>query len=104
MRGKRKNVAVGIKAPLGRLPAGVSHWKLEDAKARFSEIVRLANSDGPQHVTVRGRNAAVIVSAEEFERLQPRRDRAPFVDFIKSLHLEGLDLTRDPDFGRDVNL
>lgn len=38
-------------------------WKLEDAKARFSEVVRLALSEGPQRVMRRGRDA-VIVSAE----------------------------------------
>ncbi|MCC5807896.1 MAG: type II toxin-antitoxin system prevent-host-death family antitoxin [Opitutales bacterium] len=45
-------------------------WKLEDAKARFSEVVRRAQ-EGPQHVTVRGRNAAVVVSAEYFEQILP---------------------------------
>ncbi|MBI2218622.1 MAG: type II toxin-antitoxin system prevent-host-death family antitoxin [Candidatus Rokubacteria bacterium] len=46
-------------------------WKLEDAKARFSEVVRLARSVGPQHVTVRGQDAVVVVSAGEFAALLP---------------------------------
>ena len=44
-------------------------WLLQDAKARFSELVRRARSDGPQHVTVHGYDAVVVVSAEEFRRL-----------------------------------
>jgi prevent-host-death family protein len=43
---------------------------LQDAKTRFSELVRRAASDGPQHVTVHGREAVVLVSAEEFRRLK----------------------------------
>jgi len=46
-------------------------WKLEDAKARFSEVVRLARSEGPQHVTVRGHDAVVVVSTEDFAALMP---------------------------------
>jgi antitoxin Phd len=38
-----------------RLSPPARGWKLEDAKARFSELVRLARSEGPQRVTVRGR-------------------------------------------------
>jgi prevent-host-death family protein len=79
-------------------------WKLEDAKARFSEVVRRAEQDGPQTVTVRGREAVVVVSAGQFAKLQPSAKREPLVDFLKGLDLEGLDLTREPDFGRDVAL
>src|SRR6266481_1661204 len=79
-------------------------WKLEDAKARFSELVRRAQSEGPQRVTVRGRDAVVVISAEELERLLPKERRVPFVEFMESLHVEGLDLSREPDFGRDVEL
>ena len=45
-------------------------WLLQDAKARFSELVRRVRSEGPQHVTVHGRDAVVIISAEEFRRLK----------------------------------
>lgn len=46
-------------------------WKLEDAKARFSEVVRMAEQGVPQRVSVRGRDAVVIVSAEAYARLAP---------------------------------
>src|SRR6266851_4968759 len=79
-------------------------WKLEDAKARFSEVVRRAQSEGPQRVTVRGKDAVVIISATELERLLPRQNSVPFVEFMESLYVEGLDLTREADYGRDVEL
>ncbi|WP_336814147.1 type II toxin-antitoxin system Phd/YefM family antitoxin [Bosea sp. MMO-172] len=81
-----------------------SRWKLEDAKARFSEVVRHAREDGPQRVTVRGHDAVVVMSVEEFERLVPRKPKPPFVEFMEGLHLNGLDLEREPDRGRDVEL
>jgi prevent-host-death family protein len=57
----------GDAVPLGDAAA----WKLEDAKARFSEVVRLAESGVPQHVTVRGRAAVVILAAADYARLAP---------------------------------
>ena len=45
------------------------YWPLQDAKARFSELVRTAKSTGPQHVTVHGRDEVVVIAAEEFRRL-----------------------------------
>jgi len=45
-------------------------WRLQDAKARFSEVVRLAREAGPQRVTVRGKDAVVVVASEEFDRLR----------------------------------
>jgi prevent-host-death family protein len=55
------------KTPPSRPPG---RWLLQDAKARFSELVRRVRSEGPQHVTVHGREEVVIVSAEEFRRLK----------------------------------
>ncbi len=77
-------------------------WKLEDAKARFSELVRRARDEGPQAVTVRGRRAVVVVDAEAFELLAAPRPAIPMVAFLESLNLDGLDLTRDPDGGRET--
>ena len=45
-------------------------WRLQDAKARFSEVVRDAQQRGPQRVTRYGKDAVVIVGADEFDRLQ----------------------------------
>ena len=79
-------------------------WKLEDAKARFSEVVRRAQSEGPQRVTVRGRDAVVVISVAELEQLLPEKRRLPFIQFMESLYVEGLDLSREADHGRDAEL
>lgn len=47
-------------------PSRSGTWKLQDAKARFSEVVRKAQTEGPQRVTVHGRDAVVVVSASEY--------------------------------------
>jgi len=86
-------------ALLDRLPA----WKLEDAKARFSELVRRVRSDGPQRVTCRGKDAVVVMSAEEFARLQPdTRTGADLAAFLQQTSLGELKLTREEDRGRDL--
>jgi hypothetical protein len=47
----------------------------------------------------------VVISVEELERLLPSRpDRPPLVAFLEGLHLDGLDVTREPDLGRDIAL
>jgi antitoxin Phd len=79
-------------------------WKLEEAKARFSEVVRRAQSEGPQRVTVRGKDAVIVISTEELERLLPQQNSVAFVEFMESLYVEGLDLSRETDYGRDVEL
>ena len=79
-------------------------WKLEDAKARFSEVVRRAHDEGPQAVTVRGRRAVVVIDAEDYDRLAKPAPEMPLVSFLEGLELDGLDLMRDPDRGREPEL
>jgi antitoxin Phd len=80
-------------------------WKLEEAKARFSEVVRRAHDQGPQYVTVRGKQAVAIIDAAELERLLPADTTViPLVQFLESLYVEGLDLTRERDLGREAAL
>ncbi len=79
-------------------------WALQDAKNHFSEVVDRALQDGPQTVTRHGREAVVIVSAEEFKRLtQPEESLA---DFFRRSPLHGLELEieRRRDTGRRVDL
>lgn len=58
------------------------HWPLQDAKARFSELVRKVRSEGPQHVTVHGRDEVVVIAAEDFRRLKGDKTGK---DLIKAL-------------------
>ncbi len=66
-------------------PRGLANrWLLQDAKARFSELVRRVRSEGPQHVTVRGRDEVVVVSADEFRRLKGDRTGADLIDALQA--------------------
>lgn len=60
------------------------HWLLQDAKARFSELVRKVRSEGPQHVTVHDRDEVVVIAAEEFRRLKGSRTGQSLIDAIQS--------------------
>jgi prevent-host-death family protein len=64
-----------------RLPG---HWLLQDAKARFSELVRKVRSEGPQHVSVHGRDEVVVISVEDFRRLQGQRTGADLIAALQA--------------------
>lgn len=75
-----------IAKPFSRRPSAPNsrRWPLQDAKARFSELVRRVHSDGPQHVTVHGRDEVVVVAAKEFRRLNGGRTGQSLIDVLRS--------------------
>ena len=82
-------------------------WQLQAAKARFSELFRKARAEGPQWVTRQGKDAVVVVAAEEFQRLTVRsRQPESLVEFFAKSPLAGADLNLDraPDYGRLIDL
>src|ERR1700738_104755 len=82
------------------------YWVLQDAKARFSELVRKVRSEGPQHVTVHGRDEVVVVAAEEFRRLQGRPTGQALIAAMQASPYREIDLepTRAVMPVRDVSL
>ena len=48
------------------------HWTVAQAKAKFSEVLARAITEGPQTITRRGRTAAIVVDAEEWKRKTKR--------------------------------
>jgi prevent-host-death family protein len=86
-----------------RLPG---HWLLQDAKARFSELVRRVRSEGPQHVTVHGRDEVVVVSAEEFRRLKGERSGDALIAAMQASPYRDIDIEpkRDRMAVRGVDL
>lgn len=60
------------------------YWILQDAKARFSELVRRVRSEGPQHVTVHGRDEVVVISAEEFRKMKGGLTGQALIDAMQS--------------------
>ncbi len=82
------------------------YWLLQDAKARFSELVRRVRSDGPQHVTVHGRDEVVVISAEEFRRLKGDRTGASLIAAMQASPHRDIDIepARAPMPARKVDL
>jgi prevent-host-death family protein len=81
-------------------------WALQDAKARFSELVRLVRSEGPQRVTVHGRDEVVVLSAEEFRRLQGEPTGAALIAAMRAIPTGDLKIERVRERSpvRDVEL
>jgi prevent-host-death family protein len=79
-------------------------WQIQEAKAKLSELVKSAERDGPQAISVRGKTTAVVLSKRDYDRL--RRRRPSFVELVRSSPLVGvnLELDRDRTPIRDVRL
>lgn len=69
-------------------------WQLQDAKNKLSQVIQEAQRSGPQAITVRGKETAVILSAEDFRKLT--RKHGSLVGFFQASPWADveLDLTR----------
>jgi antitoxin Phd len=98
----------GIKPAKAGVGPSLSHeWQLQTAKAKFSEVFRLARTEGPQRITRQGKEGVVMISEEQYDRLKVRsRQPKSIVQFFRESPLVGveLDLERDQDTGHDVEL
>jgi prevent-host-death family protein len=79
-------------------------WTVAAAKAKFSELLEKANSEGPQRITKHGRTTAVVVAAEQWERRSERKGN--LAEFLASSPLRGarLKIRRLPVRLRKVEL
>lgn len=81
-----------------------ARWQLQDAKNHFSEVVARAINEGPQTVTKHGKDAVVIVSAEQFQRrsVAGRKRSTSLAEFLLQSPLRGarLRIRRSRDTGR----
>jgi prevent-host-death family protein len=80
------------------------HWQVQEAKQRFSELLRAAEEGEPQIVTKHGEEVAVVIDIAEYRRL-----RGQSVSFMAYLRTgpstdADLDIERSPDLPRDVDL
>jgi prevent-host-death family protein len=87
------------------------HWQIQDAKQRFSEMIRAVTNEGPQVITRHGQDVAVVVDIGEYRRLtSPSVDLAgillggpKFDDDAADVFAE-IEAERKADFGRVVDL
>ncbi len=80
----------------------MKRWPLQEAKNQFSQVVELAQTDGPQTVTRHGEPVAVIVSAVEFKKMA--RPKESILEFFAPLKSSGIRLERARDLPRAVKL
>lgn len=79
-------------------------WQMQEAEARLSEVIKCAENEGPQNITLHGQLVAVVVSRTMFERLTGNEHS--LVDFMRQSPLYGLDevsLDRDASLTREVS-
>jgi len=79
-------------------------WQLQEAKARFSELVNEVIEDGYQTITKNGRPVAVIISHDEFQKFTtPKKKLGEFLSESPFSKYD-LDIERDKDLGREIDL
>lgn len=80
------------------------YWPLQDAKAHLSELIRKAQKNGPQYISVRGDPAVVVISQKEYKSLTS--PPISLVEFFRASPLVGLNLnfTRDKSINREIDL
>ena len=79
-------------------------WTVAEAKAKFSEMIERAMSEGPQTITRKGRTAAVVVGAEEWQRKTKRVGNLAEFFAASPLRRSGLKLRRLKDRARKISL
>jgi prevent-host-death family protein len=91
--------------------SAADHWQVQDAKQRFSEMIRAVTSDGPQVITRHGQDIAVVIEIGEYHRLtRPPVDLAgillggPKLDEGSADVFAEIEAERKADFGRPVDL
>ena len=89
----------------------LDHWQIQDAKQRFSELIRAVTSRGPQVITRHGEDVAVVVDIGEYHRLtRPAVDLTgillggPKLDDAAADVFTEIEAARKADFGRAVDL
>jgi prevent-host-death family protein len=79
-------------------------WQLQEAKGKFSEVVKRAQSQGPQNITVHGEAVAVLISRRDYLKLT--HPKPGLVEFLRTSPLMGSDLsiTREQTGTREIKL
>jgi len=79
-------------------------WQLQEAKGKFSEVIKNAQSQGPQNITVHGEPVAVLISRRDYLKLI--HPKPSFVELLRASPLVGcgLDVTREQTPARKIKL
>jgi prevent-host-death family protein len=87
------------------------HWQVQEAKQKFSEVLRAVANSGPQIITRHGEEIAVIMDTTEYHRLaEPRKDLTdillgpPYLDDDAVDVLDEIEAERKRDLPREIDL
>ncbi|WP_322761768.1 type II toxin-antitoxin system Phd/YefM family antitoxin [Frankia sp. Cr2] len=86
-------------------------WQVQEAKQRFSEVLRAMKSDGPQTITRHGEEIAVIIDINEYRRLTAPNTNLtelllgpPYFDDDVVSVMDEIEVARKKDFPREIDL
>ena len=79
-------------------------WQLQEAKNKFSNLVEIAKNEGPQLITKNGKDAAVILSIDEYKKLV--KPKTNLIEFIQQSPLKGIkiDTSRNKSHSRNFDI
>jgi hypothetical protein len=80
-------------------------WQMQEAKARLSELVKTAQSEGPQKITMHGQSVAVVISQSMYQRLT--NNQLTLTEFLKNspfFGMEEITLEREQSLTREIEL
>jgi prevent-host-death family protein len=80
-------------------------WQMQEAKARLSEVVKTAQSEGPQKITMHGQSVAVVISQSMYQRLT--NNQLTLTEFLTNspfFGMEELILEREQSLTREIEL
>jgi prevent-host-death family protein len=80
------------------------HWQVQEAKQRFSEVLRAAEAGEPQIVTKHGEEVAVVIDIAEYRRL--RGESVSLMDYLRAdpVATTDFEIDRRPDPPREIDL
>ncbi|MEM9271721.1 MAG: type II toxin-antitoxin system Phd/YefM family antitoxin [Cyanobacteria bacterium P01_F01_bin.143] len=80
----------------------LNQWQLQEAKNKFSQVVKQAQQGKPQYITIHDKPAVVIISINDYQKLnQPQNSLSEAL--MMPLLEKDLDLSRDLDTRREIN-
>ena len=85
----------------------MASWQVNQARTHFSEVLDQAEGEGPQIITHHGKERAVVLSMDAYRALQPEPPKLDFISFlmtIPKIEPDGLEIERDMDTGREIDL
>jgi prevent-host-death family protein len=93
-----------VSLDVGRVGGVAVHWQVQEAKQRFSEVLRAAESGEPQIVTKHGEEVAVVIDIAEYRRL--RGESMSFMTYLRAeaFAKPDFDIERQRDLPREIDL